>query len=730
MALLELRNIGKIYVSSQNVAVGIRGVNLSFDKGEFVAITGKSGSGKSTLLNVISGMDTYEEGELLIEGNPTSHYIQSDWEEYREKYISFIFQDYNIIDNFTVLQNVELALMNTYDPIERRKKALELLNRVGLSKAIHQKGSKLSGGQKQRTVIARALAKDSPIILADEPTGNLDSETSKEIIDLLHEVSKNKLVIIVTHNYEQVEMYATRHVRVYDGSIESDQEMSSPNIVEEETKEEKKESKFRGLLNGITLGRVMFFSKPKLTIFLAILLLVGVLNFFLSFSSSENAFDLFEEQTMFTPVDGRVVLVKQDGTTLSDEELSQIKNQTGAQKIVHFDSMFDTSIGLFGLSLYPTIDEDFGSVEGTYPKERNEILLYVPIYIKDDYDNLLGTSIGIDGIFYKIVGIKYFYDNTKTAKILFTDDGFAILNYQSYFKAKARVRVIVKDGETTETFVGNLYPSLSIEKDKICVLGDEYGRYVYNQHPNAEVSVNLSVMYASYQEEVSVNRNKELTFNNDYLIRSFDFEDTDLYYAPEAVSVYISFDLLEETMNTMMDELYRQASLIYKNNSKAKSAIKLIDSDKYIAVMANTPVSNDSLDIILSTILSFFALIGLGISILFLSFFINLCTNKSILALKPDFSIMRSMGIKVKTIKGAMYVRMILALIPGYIVLAAVAIVIYMLPSTNKLLSFAHFGTYLFIFIITSLVAMNVARKQIKKLFSESVKTSLRGGAE
>ena len=130
--------------------------------------------------------------------------LQSDWEEYREKYISFIFQDYNIIDNFTVLQNVELALMNTYDPIERRKKALELLNRVGMSKAIHQKGSKLSGGQKQRTVIARALAKDSPIILADEPTGNLDSETSKEIIDLLHEVSKNKLVIIVTHNYEQV----------------------------------------------------------------------------------------------------------------------------------------------------------------------------------------------------------------------------------------------------------------------------------------------------------------------------------------------------------------------------------------------------------------------------------------------------------------------------------------------------------------------------------------------
>ena len=205
MALLTLKNIGKIYVSDSNVAVGIRGVDLSFDRGEFVAVTGKSGSGKSTLLNVISGMDTYEEGELYIEDSPTSHYLQSDWEEYREKYISFIFQDYNIIDSFTVLQNVELALMHIEDKKARRERALELIGRVGLTSHIKHKGSKLSGGQKQRTVIARALAKDSPIILADEPTGNLDATTSKEIIELLREVSKDKLLIVVTHNFEEVE---------------------------------------------------------------------------------------------------------------------------------------------------------------------------------------------------------------------------------------------------------------------------------------------------------------------------------------------------------------------------------------------------------------------------------------------------------------------------------------------------------------------------------------------
>ena len=198
MALLTLKDIGKIYVSEGNVAVGIRGVNLSFDRGEFVAITGKSGSGKSTLLNVISGMDSYEEGELYIEGQTTSHYLQPEWEEYRQKYISFIFQDYNIIESFTVLQNVELALMHIEDKKARRERAMELIRRVGLASHVKQKGSKLSGGQKQRTVIARALAKDSPIILADEPTGNLDSATSKEIIELLREVSKDKLLIVVT----------------------------------------------------------------------------------------------------------------------------------------------------------------------------------------------------------------------------------------------------------------------------------------------------------------------------------------------------------------------------------------------------------------------------------------------------------------------------------------------------------------------------------------------------
>ena len=330
MALLTLKDIGKIYVSDGNVAVGIRGVNLSFDRGEFVAVTGKSGSGKSTLLNVVSGMDSYEEGEMLIEGKPTSHFLQPEWEEYRKQYISFIFQDYNIIESFTVLQNVELALMHIEDKKERRKRALDLLDRVGLSSHLHHKGSKLSGGQKQRTVIARALAKDSPIILADEPTGNLDSATSAEIIQLLREVSRDKLLIVVTHNFEQVEEYATRHIRVFDGSIEFDHTIREREVDEgvsfstvksedednSKEKASKKKVKKKGVdtRNGLVLGRTIFTSKPKLSAFLCLLLAVGALGIFFMTSLCGEAADIFDKHYMFEPIEGRVIFTRQINT--------------------------------------------------------------------------------------------------------------------------------------------------------------------------------------------------------------------------------------------------------------------------------------------------------------------------------------------------------------------------------------------------------------------------------
>lgn len=378
MSLLTLQDLGKIYVSEGNVAVGIRGVSLSFDRGEFVAITGKSGSGKSTLLNVISGMDSYEEGEMYIEGQTTSHYLQPEWEKYREKYISFIFQDYNIIESFTVLQNVELALMHIEDKRERRKRATELISRVGLSLHINQKGSKLSGGQKQRTVIARALAKDSPIILADEPTGNLDSATSKEIIELLREVSRDKLLIVVTHNFDEVKDYATRHIRIFDGAVESDhaiketekQEQASSCVNTIKKHEIKKQIK-----NGFTLGKTIFAAKPKLSIFLCFLMIVGTLGIFAVTTLCGEAMELFEPNYMFNHIEGRLVVAKQNAQPLNDDEVKEIAKKYGAKDYLRFDVLLDN--GLYNSAIIPSgesfRDYKFVNANFVYGKSYGEI---------------------------------------------------------------------------------------------------------------------------------------------------------------------------------------------------------------------------------------------------------------------------------------------------------------------------------------------------------------------
>ena len=221
--MLKLKGVSKFYYNKGVVATGFTKVNLELNIGEFVVITGESGSGKSTLLNVISGLDTYEEGEMYINGEETSYYGESDFEAYRKKYIGNIFQNFNLINSYTVYQNLELVLLlNGYNSKDIKDKINDILKTVDLYKYRNTKASKLSGGQKQRVAIARALLKETPIIVADEPTGNLDSKSAAGIMKLLYEISKNKLVIIVTHNYDQVSEYATRRIKMHDGKILED----------------------------------------------------------------------------------------------------------------------------------------------------------------------------------------------------------------------------------------------------------------------------------------------------------------------------------------------------------------------------------------------------------------------------------------------------------------------------------------------------------------------------
>ena len=272
--MLRLKNVSKFYYNKGVIATGFNKVSIEFNMHEFVAIVGESGSGKSTLLNVISGLDSYEEGEMYINGEETSHYKESDFEEYRKRYVSNIFQNFNLVNSYTVYQNVELVmLLNGYKRKEVKKRVLDLIDKVGLTRYKNTKAAKLSGGQKQRVAIARALAKETPIIVCDEPTGNLDSKSAKGIIKLLKEISQDKLVIIVTHNLEQVEEYATRIVRMHDGKIVSDKILKDTS---KNGKLEVPEGKNIGIYNIVRLGlRNTFNIIPKFILLFIVFLFMA-----------------------------------------------------------------------------------------------------------------------------------------------------------------------------------------------------------------------------------------------------------------------------------------------------------------------------------------------------------------------------------------------------------------------------------------------------------------------
>lgn len=221
--MLELKNITKDYAVAGGTVRALKGVSLKFRKSEFVSILGASGCGKTTLLNIIGGLDKYTSGDLVIEGRSTKEYKDGDWDTYRNHSIGFIFQSYHLIPHQTILQNVELALMiSGVGKEERRRRAIEALGKVGLADKTNVKPNQLSGGQAQRVAIARALINDPEIVLADEPTGALDSKTSVQIMELLKEIAKDRLVIMVTHNPELAEKYSTRIIRLLDGEVTDD----------------------------------------------------------------------------------------------------------------------------------------------------------------------------------------------------------------------------------------------------------------------------------------------------------------------------------------------------------------------------------------------------------------------------------------------------------------------------------------------------------------------------
>lgn len=345
--MLQIQHICKEYRTGNLVQKALDDVSLNLRDNEFVAILGPSGSGKTTLLNIIGGLDRYDSGDLIINGISTKKYKDRDWDSYRNHTIGFVFQSYNLIPHQTVLSNVELALtISGIGKEERRKRAIDALKKVGLGEQLHKRPSQMSGGQMQRVAIARALVNDPDILLADEPTGALDSDTSIQVMDLLKEVAKDRLVVMVTHNPELAEEYATRIVNLRDGKIRSD---TDEYIVDEETlKEPEHKNMGKSSMSFLTALALSFNNlktkkaRTLLTSFAGSIGIIGIA-LILALSNGVNGYiQSIEEETLSeyplqiqsTGFDITSMMVGNTGTDDKSKDSSGKKNKDGQVKVM------------------------------------------------------------------------------------------------------------------------------------------------------------------------------------------------------------------------------------------------------------------------------------------------------------------------------------------------------------------------------------------------------------
>lgn len=569
--MLKLENVSKIYYTNGIVATGISKVNLELNIGEFVVITGESGSGKSTLLNVISGIDSYEEGEMYINGKETSHYTEKDFEEYRKKYIANIFQSFNLINSYTVYQNVELVLLlNGYKRKQIKKKVLDIIDKVGLTKFKNTKVSKLSGGQKQRVAIARAIVKDTPIIVADEPTGNLDTKSAYEIIELLKNVAKDKLVVIVTHNIEQVEKYATRIIKMHDGRMIQNTEIKNIN---EDSKITQASGKNITIPNQYRLG-----IRNTFNIFSKFILLFIVFTFMsVAFLAEYSAFKLVEHSTEESSgysanlrdiSKERILINKQNREPFTEDDYNKIKQLSNIDYIVEDDISLDTEFILRNdtLNTYGYI-KDINNFKGNLdigrmPENDDEIILKAN---KDDYtitqmlDETLNSEFSLQKSYregdtirtVKIVGIQYNENNTI---------------YDRTFYVSNEVKKVVR------SYVHNQY------SDMKTLLNDKYVQYNIETSENVESGtaiVNDDLKY-QFKNNKIINQNINISVSNIYYEDNIDLTITKTFTKSnlKKLTGYIDYSYYQNAIiinpddyNSLYDKPSYQSSVYVKDAS-------------------------------------------------------------------------------------------------------------------------------------------------------------------
>ena len=738
--ILQLKNVSKYYYSNNQVSAGFSKVSLDLSMGEFVVIVGESGSGKSTLLNVISGLDSYQEGEMYIHGEETSHYGDLDFEEYRKKYIGNIFQNFNLINSYTVYQNVELMmLMNGYKKKEIKERVYAILDEVGLRKFAKQKVSKLSGGQKQRVAIARVLAKDTPIIVADEPTGNLDVESANHVFELLHEISKNKLVVIVTHNYEQVEKYATRKIRMHDGQIIEDEV-----ITETECKEPymPKEQKNIRLFSRLRLGLRNTFNLPvKFSLILMVYLLIcsSVIAGYSTMAHQDtveaaNGYSYFFNDTSSE----RVILQKQDGTYFTDEEFENIQNLDNIDYVVKDDVLIDSMMNMYSDNFYfwgsAKSFDNIDSVDiGRLPENDYEIVLYGfenDYYYTEGIDQVLNKSFKLQdnysgGLLMEdevtVVGVKLYSmdENPSYRDAAYVSDTVLSKIRQGVYRQYSKITSTFLSQETLSepwSYFNQVVPSTKVPKGSVYV-GEEY-LYSCPKGKCAKQKFKVTASNLYYTE--TLNLKVKGTYNKKTIKKYTGFSDYATYQGAFFVNA-------EDYSSLFSDQSY-QSSVYVKNAREIDTTLQLLEDMGYktLRVQDSLVGAYEGYNQI-SRIFLVCVYITMGIVLFFIAYFIIQLIYRS---RNIYYSTIRILGANKHVAKQLLTIELFtVANLAYFVVFGFIQLLIkgiIELPKVLELIEYLQMKDYIVLYVLICIISLLISNKYGNKLFQKSAMDTYR----
>ena len=487
--MLEIKNINKSYRVGDFEQKVLKDVSIKFRKSEFVAILGHSGSGKTTLLNLIGGLDRYDSGDIVINGKSTKNFKDKEWDAYRNNSIGFIFQSYNLIGHISILDNVEMGMtLSGISKKTRRKKAIEALNRVGLGSHIHKKPNQLSGGQMQRVAIARALANDPDIILADEPTGALDSSTSKSIMDLIKEISKDKLVIMVTHNEDIANEYASRIIRLSDGEILED---SNPvkNIKDNSDYHLKKTA--MSFITALNLSLRNIITKKGRTLLTAFASSIGIIGIALILSLS-NGFDKQIEKFENDTLTNYPITISRGTMEGTEEVMNSFTNSGGTYPSDKF--VYKQKIDLEKLTHINNIDEEYMKYLDNIDKSLIDGISYTKL-------SVMNINLLVKGKKTKMVNFGTSMNSIITIPKTFNNEkNYLTTNYDLLYgaypsRATDVLLVVSSDNEVSEKVLENLGFDINDEKFSFDdIIGKELV-YVINDNLYSKIKYGDKTIY-------------------------------------------------------------------------------------------------------------------------------------------------------------------------------------------------------------------------------------------